>query len=38
LSARFKPQQDRLVKGLRQVGAKDLKTANAYLAQVFIPL
>jgi transposase len=34
----FKTAQDRLVKGLRRVGAKDLDTANAYLAQVFIPL
>ena len=34
----FKTAQDRLVKGLRRVGAKDLETANAYLEQVFIPL
>jgi hypothetical protein len=30
--------QDRLVKGLRQVGAKDLETANAYLQQIYVPL
>jgi hypothetical protein len=34
----FQTAQDRLVKGLRQVGAKDLETANAYLQQVFVPL
>ena len=34
----FQTAQDRLVKGLRQVGAKDLETANAYLQQVFLPL
>src|SRR6202162_372313 len=34
----FKTAQDRLVKGLRQVGAKDLPTANGYLEQVFLPL
>ena len=34
----FQTAQDRLVKGLRQVGAKDLETANAYLEQVFVPL
>ena len=34
----FKTAQDRLVKGLRRVGAKDLETANAYLQQVFMPL
>jgi hypothetical protein len=34
----FQTAQDRLVKGLRQVGAKDLETANAYLEQVFLPL
>jgi transposase len=34
----FQTAQDRLVKGLRRVGAKDLETANAYLEQVFIPL
>ena len=34
----FQTAQDRLVKGLRRVGAKDLKTANAYLEQVFLPL
>lgn len=34
----FQTAQDRLVKGLRQVGAKDLATANAYLQQVFVPL
>jgi transposase len=34
----FQTTQDRLVKGLRQVGAKDLETANAYLEKVFLPL
>jgi transposase len=34
----FQTAQDRLVKGLRQVGAKELETANAYLKQVFLPL
>jgi hypothetical protein len=34
----FQTAQDRLVKGLRQVGAKDLETANAYLEQVFLAL
>jgi DNA-binding Lrp family transcriptional regulator len=34
----FQTAQDRLVKGLRRVGAKDLPTANAYLEQVFLPL
>jgi hypothetical protein len=34
----FKTAQDRLVKGLRRVGAKDLERANAYLEQVFLPL
>jgi transposase len=34
----FQTAQDRLVKGLRRVGAKDLETANAYLEQVFTPL
>ena len=34
----FQTAQDRLVKGLRQVGAKDLPTADAYLQQVFVPL
>jgi hypothetical protein len=34
----FKTAQDRLVKGLRRVGAKDLGTANAYLEQAFLPL
>jgi len=34
----FQTAQDRLVKGLRQVGANDLDTANAYLEQVFLPL
>ena len=34
----FKTAQDRLVKGLRRVGAKDLETANAYLEQGFMPL
>jgi hypothetical protein len=32
----FQTAQDRLVKGLRQVGAKDLETANAYLQQVYL--
>jgi transposase-like protein len=34
----FQTAQDRLVKGLRQVGAQDLKTANQYLQQVYVPL
>lgn len=34
----FQTAQDRLVKGLRQVEAKDIATANAYLKQVFLPL
>jgi hypothetical protein len=34
----FQTAQDRLVKGLRQVGANNLDTANAYLQQVYIPL
>lgn len=34
----FQTAQDRLVKGLRQVGAKDLETANQYLQQVYVPL
>ena len=34
----FQTAQDRLVKGLRQVGAKDVETANLYLAQVYLPL
>jgi hypothetical protein len=34
----FQTAQDRLVKGLRRMGAKDLKSANAYLGQVFVPL
>src|SRR6266581_4781104 len=34
----FQTAQDRLVKGLRQVGANDLDTANAYLQQVYVPL
>lgn len=34
----FQTAQDRLVKGLRRVGAKDLESANAYLEQVFLPL
>jgi hypothetical protein len=34
----FQTAQDRLVKGLRRVGAKDLESANRYLEQVFIPL
>jgi hypothetical protein len=33
----FQTAQDRLVKGLRQVGANDLDTANAYLQQVYVP-
>jgi len=34
----FQTAQDRLVKGLRQVGASDLEMANAYLQQVYIPV
>jgi transposase len=34
----FQTAQDRLVKGLRQVGANDLDTANTYLQQVYVPL
>jgi Homeodomain-like domain-containing protein len=34
----FQTAQDRLVKGLRQVGANDLETANAYLEQIFLAL
>jgi hypothetical protein len=34
----FQTAQDRLVKGLRQVGAKDLETANQYLQQIYLPL
>jgi Homeodomain-like domain len=34
----FRTAQDRLVKGLRQVGANDIETANTYLQQVFLPL
>jgi transposase len=34
----FQTAQDRLVKGLRQVGANDADTANAYLQQVYVPL
>jgi hypothetical protein len=34
----FQTAQDRLVKGLRQVGANDLQTANAYLQQVYVPV
>jgi transposase-like protein len=34
----FQTAQDRLVKGLRQVAANDLDTANAYLQQVYIPV
>jgi len=34
----FKTAQDRLVKGLRRVGAKDRETANADLEQGFMPL
>lgn len=33
----FQTAQDRLVKGLRQVGAKDLESANQYLQQVYVP-
>src|SRR6266705_2946994 len=33
----FQTAQDRLVKGLRQIGAEDLETANQYLQQVYIP-
>src|SRR2546422_9852012 len=32
----FQTAQDRLVKGLRQGGAKDLETANQYLRQAYI--
>jgi len=34
----FETAQDRLVKGLRQVGASDLESANRYLQQVYLPL
>ena len=34
----FQTAQDRLVKGLRQVGAKHLESANLYLEQVYLPL
>ena len=34
----FQTAQDRLVKGLRRVGAKDIESANAYVEQVFLPL
>jgi hypothetical protein len=34
----FQTAQDRLVKGLRQVGASDLEAANKYLQQVYLPL
>ena len=34
----FQTAQDRLVKALRRVGAKDLAAANVYLEQVFLPL
>ena len=34
----FQTAQDRLVKGLRKVGARDLLTANAYLQRVYVPL
>jgi hypothetical protein len=34
----FQTAQDRLVKGLRQVGVHDVQTANAYLQQVYVPL
>jgi hypothetical protein len=33
----FQTAQDRLVKGLRQVRAKDLDPANQYLRQVYLP-
>jgi transposase len=33
----FQTTQDRLVKGLRQVGANDAERANAYLQQVYLP-
>ena len=34
----FQTAQDRLVKGLRRVGAKDLESANTYLGKVLVPL
>ncbi len=34
----FQTAQDRLVKGLRQAGTRDLESANQYLEQVYIPL
>jgi helix-turn-helix protein len=34
----FQTAQDRLVKGLRQVGAHDLETANQYLPRIYLPL
>jgi hypothetical protein len=34
----FQTAQDRLVKGLRQAGAKGVATANQYLEQVYLPL
>jgi len=34
----FQTAQDRLVKGLRQAGAKEVDTANQYLEQVYLPL
>jgi Integrase core domain/Homeodomain-like domain len=34
----FQTAQDRLVKGLRQVGAQGAKTANQYLDEVYLPL
>jgi transposase-like protein len=34
----FQTAQDRLVKGLRQVGAHDLETANQYLQRIYLPL
>jgi hypothetical protein len=34
----FQTAQDRLVKGLRQVGANDAKTANQYLEHVYLRL
>jgi transposase-like protein len=33
----FQTAQDRLVKGLRQAGARGLETANQYLQQVYLP-
>jgi hypothetical protein len=33
----FETAQDRLVKGLRQMGANNLETANSYLQPVYLP-